>query len=132
MRAALQEIRSTITFHFAVVWLAPPYHTTCTGVSATSISNTRGASATDRSSTLITHKVRPALFSLWHQTLSPPAAWLAPRHAPTRYPNHAEFATALALSLVLAFVVSVCPKTARATTGRGPNLILVALTSLGL
>ena len=33
MRAALQEIRSTITFHLAVVWLAPPYHTTCTGVS---------------------------------------------------------------------------------------------------
>ena len=44
----------------------------------------------------------------------------------------AEFATALALSIVLAFVVSLCPRTARATTGRGPNLILVALPSLGL
>ena len=74
--------------------------------------------------------MRLALFSLWHQT---PTSRLARTAALTcTVSQPAEFATALALSLVLAFVVSVYPKTARATTGRGPNLILVALTSLGL
>ena len=109
----------TITFHFAVVWLAPPSRRALE-FPTTSISNTRGASATDRSSTLCSPPTRSDRHCFLSLASDPETTSRLARTAALTVSQPAEFATALAMSLVLAFVVSVCPKTARATTGRGP------------